>query len=82
MSGALVVFGLDEVLEHVFVPPASVPHGLPLVEVPPVASHVQEPVDGRGAAQGLAGRDLERLKESYIQKRFEFLTNFLFICTF
>lgn len=63
MPGALVVLGLEEVLEHILVAPAGVPHVLPLVEVPPVASHVQEPVDARGAAQGLAGRELVRLKE-------------------
>lgn len=66
MAGALVVLGLLEVSEHIVVAPAGVAHRLPAVKVPPVPSHVYEPVDGRGAAQCLAGRDPERLQNKKV----------------
>lgn len=59
---AAVVLGLLEVAEDGLVSPARVAHGLPVVEVPPVASHVHHPVEHRGAAQASAARERTHLQ--------------------
>lgn len=55
MAGALVALSFLEVFEHIVEAPTFIAQRLPVVKVSPVASHVQEPIDGRGAAEGLAG---------------------------